>query len=60
VEDVSAVFLQISVICTSQLSASLCVGSARDEQILLGVNQPSPFVMSHDGHFPGPSGGGGL
>jgi hypothetical protein len=47
VEDVSAVFANLCDLYFATV-LRLCVGSARDEQILLGVNQPSPFVMSHD------------
>jgi hypothetical protein len=57
VEDVSAVFANLCDLYFATV-LRLCVGSARDEQILLGVNQPSPFVMSHDdASTTGPSGG---
>jgi hypothetical protein len=47
VEDISAVFANLCDLYFATV-LRLCVGSARDEQILLGVNQPSPFVMSRD------------
>jgi hypothetical protein len=57
VEDVSAVFANLCDLYFATV-LRLCVGSARDEQILLGLNQPSPFVMSHDdASTTGPSGG---
>jgi hypothetical protein len=47
VEDISAVFANLCDLYFATV-LRLCVGSARDEHILLGVNQPSPFVMSRD------------
>jgi hypothetical protein len=47
VEDTSVVFANLGDLYFATV-LRLCVGSARDEQILLGVNQPSPLVMSHD------------